>query len=63
MASLAEKHDAEGVVQLCVGRHDALDCYVAYAGRDPTRKTVNLFSDIGGRVQKKPAFSVYANGR
>jgi hypothetical protein len=63
MARFAQKHDTERVIQLGVGDDDALDWYVPNPRWNRARQAVKLLMDVGRRVQKEPALSIYTHRR
>jgi hypothetical protein len=59
--SLTEENDAQGVVQLSVGRNYPFDGHMAHAGRDWGGKAIDLFPHIGRGIEEKPAFTIHTD--
>jgi hypothetical protein len=63
MASLTQKHDPQGVVQLRIRDDDPLNGDMTDARWNRTGKAIQLLMNIRRGVQKKPPLSVHTNSR
>jgi hypothetical protein len=56
-----KESQSERVIQLGIGKYDALNRRVAKRGGDSPGETNQLISDVGRSVQEEPAFSIGAD--
>ena len=63
MSGLAQQYQAERMVDLGIGDHDAFDRYMPNRERDVfSPQTLKLLADIGGCIEEEPTAPVDANG-
>src|SRR5947207_15888511 len=59
---LAERKEAEAVVEIAAGENDASDRRVTRTARVKRREALDLWADLGRGVEQDPALTVGADG-